>query len=380
MPDVSGVSFQKATLEDFQRFFHFAMEGDYKCQLPPCTCSKPPCDVCKTTAAPTPAPPPTPSLALTSSDIPALGESAACCKGARNACGRVDVDVSSYGRIGDGNKIALDHSWAGKFEVWCDGTKEHSSTENVGGGGKVIDMPANCVGDSSVTLKCGGHCGGCSFHQKQLIVYGAAASPTLAPESSSKQAGGSALSQAQIDAVMSKHNKLRAAVGASDMMMLKWNPDLARRAQEHSSTCPGSSHSSNRGYDGENMAASAGSNFQLTSSTDLTPSVQRWYDEISDAGAYQNGGAFSGFGACTGVCGHYTQVVWAAANEIGCGVTSCPMQGMPGYQLTCQYRSTLSGKYGGNMQGSELFTKGSACTSCPNDYKTCSTSPEGLCT
>jgi uncharacterized protein YkwD len=200
-----------------------------------------------------------------------------------------------------------------------------------------------------------------------------------ASESSSQLAGASALSQAQIDAVVSKHNTLRAAAGASDMMMLKWNPDLARRAQEHSSTCPGSSHSSNRGNDGENMAASAGSNFQLTSTTDLTPSVQRWYDEISNAGDYQNGGIFSGFGTCTGVCGHYTQVVWAAANEIGCGVSSCPMSGMPGYQLTCQYRSTLSGKYGGNMYSKVVFTKGTACASCPNGYQTCSTSPAGLC-
>jgi hypothetical protein len=206
----------------------------------------------------------------------------------------------------------------------------------------------------------------------------ATAAPTSAPATAAPT-GGSALSQVQIDAVVSKHNTLRGAIGASDMMMLTWSPVLASRAQAHSSTCPGSSHSSNRGYDGENMAASAGSNFQLTGTTDLTPSVQRWYDEISDAGDYQNGGTFNGFGPCTGVCGHFTQVVWAAANEIGCGVTSCPMQGMPGYQLTCQYRSTLPGKYGGNMGGSGIFTKGTACASCPSGYEECTEHPPGLC-
>jgi hypothetical protein len=203
-------------------------------------------------------------------------------------------------------------------------------------------------------------------------------SPTAAaPITVPPQAGGSSLSQAQIDAVVAKHNTLRAGMGASDMMMLTWDPDLASRAQQHSSTCPGSSHSTNRGSDGENMAAQWSSNFQLTSATDLTPSVQRWYDEIGDAGPYQNGGIFSGFQECTAQpCGHYTQVVWAGANKIGCGVTSCPGHGMPGYQLTCQYSSTIPGRTGGNMIGSVIFTKGKPCAACPSG--SC-TSPALLC-
>lgn len=27
---------------------------------------------------------------------------------------------------------------------------------------------------------------------------------------------------------------------------------------------------------------------------------------------------------CTGICGHYTQVVWAATHELGCAISSCP--------------------------------------------------------
>jgi len=74
-----------------------------------------------------------------------------------------------------------------------------------------------------------------------------------------------------------------------------------------------------------------------------------------------------------------TQVVWAGANEIGCGVSSCSLANMPGYQLTCQYRSTIAGKFGGNMQGSNLFTKGAACSSCPSGHTQCTTNPAGLC-
>lgn len=164
------------------------------------------------------------------------------------------------------------------------------------------------------------------------------------------------------------------------MMMLKWSSTLAAAAQKHSSSCPGSTHSKDLKGVGENMAQKAGSNLVLSATTDLTPSVQAWFDEKKDAGPYKDGGKFNGFGDCTGVCGHYTQVVWQAANEIGCGVASCPLSGMQGYQLTCQYGTSVSGLHGGNMIKATLFTKGTACSACPDGFKTCSTSPAGLCT
>jgi len=46
-----------------------------------------------------------------------------------------------------------------------------------------------------------------------------------------------ALSQTQQDAVLAKHNELRALAGASDMMMLTWSSALASAAQNASSTC-----------------------------------------------------------------------------------------------------------------------------------------------
>lgn len=185
------------------------------------------------------------------------------------------------------------------------------------------------------------------------------------------------LSTTQRDAVLNYHNNLRDAMSASDMMKMTWDDSVAAHAQTWADGCPGGTHSdSSTGrssqYDGENMAQSASSNFELTESTDLTASVQNWYDERSAAGSYKSGGTFTGFGECTSTCGHFTQVVWASANVLGCGVASCTLSGMDGYLLVCQYHASVSGAYGGNMMGSTIFTTGDACTACPTGFTTCS--------
>merc|ERR1719465_146713 len=160
--------------------------------------------------------------------------------------------------------------------------------------------------------------------------------------------------------------------------MMKWDSTVASHAQAWADTCPGSTHSDSSArfgtYDGENMAQAAGSNFVLTANTNLNGSVQAWYDEISEAGDYKDGGTFTGFGVCSGTCGHYTQVVWASADALGCGVAACTLMGYDGYHLVCQYHATVSGTYGGNMGQQTIFTKGTACGNCPSDYQTCTDS------
>jgi len=107
------------------------------------------------------------------------------------------------------------------------------------------------------------------------------------------------------------------------------------------------------------------------------------YDAIRFSNSYANGGNYtgnkdSGNSPCSGNCDFYTQVVWQAANQIGCGLSSCEMLGNPGYMLSCQYRSTIPGSYGGNMVGATLFTKGTACSACPSGFELCNVT-KGLC-
>ena len=51
---------------------------------------------------------------------------------------------------------------------------------------------------------------------------------------------------------------------------------------------------------------------------------------------------------CSAVCGHYTQVVWAQSQRLGCGVSSCPNIGYPN-TIVCNYSP------GGNVGGQRPY-------------------------
>uniref|UniRef100_A0A673U4D8 SCP domain-containing protein n=1 Tax=Suricata suricatta TaxID=37032 RepID=A0A673U4D8_SURSU len=117
------------------------------------------------------------------------------------------------------------------------------------------------------------------------------------------------------------HNKFRSEVNprASDMLYMTWDPVLARVAKTWARNCQFAHntqlHSSfklhpNFSSLGENIWA--GSLPQFSASSAITA----WHNEIE----------YYEFRTqkCTWVCGHYTQVVWAASYKVGCAVQFCP--------------------------------------------------------
>jgi hypothetical protein len=112
-----------------------------------------------------------------------------------------------------------------------------------------------------------------------------------------------------LEGMTEAHNQVRANVDPPadpPIPPLVWDDDLAAVAQAYADGCV-FEHSSN-GY-GENLAAAAGQN--------LTPQqvVASWASEVADYDYATN--------SCSGVCGHYTQVVWRDSVRLGCGVASC---------------------------------------------------------
>ena len=128
--------------------------------------------------------------------------------------------------------------------------------------------------------------------------------------------------------ITAEHNKVRAGVEPPAVPALKpleWSSDLAAVAQAWADGC-NFEHSSSP-Y-GENLYASAGS--------EPSPAevVQSWASEVASYDYASDG--------CSGVCGHYTQVVWAASTKVGCGMAKCttnsPFNGFPEWYIwVCNY-------------------------------------------
>ena len=149
-----------------------------------------------------------------------------------------------------------------------------------------------------------------------------------------------AMTAAEKAAVLARHNALRgnqsSPCTATDMRKLVWSDQLAAVAQNYADTCTWA-HNPNRnaqaGYPaGENLYASS-----VSQTTEvLVSGTQGWYDEIL------------GYNFATGscdtsvvpMCGHYTQVVWAATTTLGCGTATCgdiSGAGFGGTILVCNY-------------------------------------------
>jgi pathogenesis-related protein 1 len=107
------------------------------------------------------------------------------------------------------------------------------------------------------------------------------------------------------------HNQVRAGVGVAPLV---WSPSLSRYAQDWATQLAANNcqlaHRPNRPY-GENLFwTSSGSTAQYV--------VDFWAAEAAHYDIETNG--------CDGVCGHYTQIVWAATTHVGCGMASCGSQ------------------------------------------------------
>jgi len=125
--------------------------------------------------------------------------------------------------------------------------------------------------------------------------------------------------------VTEAHNAVRRTVGVP---ALSWSPKLASVAQRWADQLGA------RGCELEHSRSPYGENlFYMSQPADAQTVVDSWASERSDYRHKTN--------RCSGVCGHYTQVVWRETNALGCGVARCGQ----GEVWVCNYDPP------GNMNG-----------------------------
>jgi len=250
----------------------------------------------------------------------------------------------------------------------------------VGAGGHEVVQHEECNANGAATTT--NYCGISSDHT--MCKY-TGPSTTCAANTISRELDATAQ-----QAIIDKHNELRRKVAkgeetrgnpgpqpaAADMVMAVWDNELATIAQRWADQCT-FGHDTNRntaeGSVGQN--AYIGSSTATMSASSLAASyasaTTAWYEEVNSPGFSKD--SINPFVYSSGA-GHYTQVVWGSVRKIGCGsVYYKESSGSFPYKqlIMCNYYQA------GNLQGGTMYTAGTACSSCPTAYPTCS---DSLCT
>ena len=185
--------------------------------------------------------------------------------------------------------------------------------------------------------------------------------------------GAAQLTNEEKDEILDLHNNYRRWVQpeAANMEIMQWSSCLEQVALNYLSTCPGFDHNSGRTADAQALECEAssyvGENLYWSSNyiSDVSKPVKAWYEEYTSYDISSK--------SCSGVCGHFTQIVWATSYLVGCSkydaTTNCG-SGDSGTYFICNYAP------GGNINGVAPYTTGTQCFECKVGYEFCI---NGLC-
>ncbi|GCC22627.1 peptidase inhibitor 15-like [Chiloscyllium punctatum] len=167
--------------------------------------------------------------------------------------------------------------------------------------------------------------------------------------------------------ILDYHNRVRSQVfpPAANMEYMLWDDRLAKSAEAWAAHCIWDhGPPSLMRFVGQNMSIQSGS---YRSILDL---VRSWYDEVRYYSfPYPRECNLRCPNKCRGaVCSHYTQMVWATSNRIGCAVHTCNNMKVWGSFwphttfLVCNYSIK------GNWIGEAPYKTGKPCSACPPSY------------
>nr|XP_033797468.1 cysteine-rich secretory protein LCCL domain-containing 2 [Geotrypetes seraphini] len=175
------------------------------------------------------------------------------------------------------------------------------------------------------------------------------------------------ISRLDKEEILQLHNKLRGQVypSASNMEYMNWDDELARSAEAWAQNCVWD-------HGPSNLIMSIGQNLAVHWGRYRSPAfhIQSWYDEVKDY-TYPYPQECNPWcpEKCSGtMCTHYTQIVWATTNKVGCAVNVCERMSVWGetwenaVYLVCNYSPK------GNWIGEAPYKNGRSCSECPPSY------------
>ncbi|KAF6209045.1 hypothetical protein GE061_014788 [Apolygus lucorum] len=165
------------------------------------------------------------------------------------------------------------------------------------------------------------------------------------------------INKQQRNTIVELHNQLRNKVAsgkvlsqspAQNMKELVWDNEMAQHAQTWADGCV-FEHDPNRKdsrgqYFGQNLAMTMTSAQNNVNNPNIEYMINAWFNEV-----YKYGYT-GGFNHATG---HYSQMIWASSNKVGCGLTSYSSSKMYNTLLVCNYSPA------GNVLGEHAYVKGS---------------------
>ncbi|XP_069832326.1 peptidase inhibitor 16-like [Dendropsophus ebraccatus] len=164
-----------------------------------------------------------------------------------------------------------------------------------------------------------------------------------------------ALTDEEKKTIVEKHNfyRSRPDPSATDMKSLRWDKSLEDLATSYAAKCMWE-HNEERGFRGENLFLMSGSGLDVELGLDDWHQERDFYNFTTNT--CQEGK----------MCGHYTQMVWADTERVGCGEKFC--EKVEGFEdanmflLVCNYEPP------GNFQGEKPYKPGDPCSSCPPSH------------
>ncbi|XP_031825716.2 venom allergen 3-like [Nomia melanderi] len=214
-----------------------------------------------------------------------------------------------------------------------------------------------CFAPPSIAIDCGNNRCSRSGRRQTLCKY-----PNSSPAPSCGQVLVVGLTDAERKGIVNLHNFLRLYVAAGketrgnpgpqpaarNMQTMSWDSELEQVAQRWANQCS-FGHDECRDVErygvGQNVAQTSTTGQQNSKPTDL---VMMWYNEVKDFDRNEvNRLTTNNFSKV----GHYTQLVWANSNKIGCGKIIFKSGQWNNFYLVCNYGPT------GNYIGQPLYER-----------------------